>query len=152
MKKLIVLTAGLALLLSSCIETKPMLYNWGYKSSTKSASEYETLLYDNYHTQSPESVCALLCQYEYMVTHPGGQRGVVPPGICAEYGYLLLAPETSQAFESKATKRQRETMGASGDYGATFREKGMQMLQKEIELYPESSIFIQPLIKKFSQQ
>lgn len=151
MKKLFVLM-GLTLLIGSCVESKPMLYNWGSKSNSKNASEYESLLYNNYHTQSPESICALLCQYEYMVTHPGGQRGVVPPGICAEYGYLLLSPDTQTAFISHATKKQKEIIGTSGDYGMSFREKGMKMLQKEMELYPESTVFIQPLIKKFSQQ
>lgn len=151
MKKLLVLM-GMALLLSSCVETKPMLYNWGHKSYSKDASEYETLLYDNYHTQSPESVCALLCQYEYMVTHPGGQRGIAPPGICAEYGYLLLSPDTPATFLSHATKKQKEVFGTSGDYSVSFREKGLEMLQKEMDLYPESIIFIQPLVNKFSQQ
>ena len=107
MKKLLILI-GMTLALSSCIETKPMLYNWGYKNSSKNASEYETLLYDNYHSQTPESVCALLCQYEYMVTHPGGQRGVIPPGICAEYGYLLLSSGTAETFLNHATKKQKD--------------------------------------------
>ena len=149
MKKLIVLL-GLALALSSC-EVKSNLYNWGNKSSSNNATEYESSVYNYYHSQSPESLCALLCEYEYMVTHPGGERGVVPPGICAEYGYLLLSPDTPQIFSEHATKRQKESF-SSGDYSATFREKGMLMLQKEIELYPESAVFIQPLIKKFSQQ
>jgi len=149
MKKLIVLL-GLALALSSC-EVKSNLYNWGYKSSTNNATEYESSVYNYYHSQSPESLCALLYEYEYMVTHPGGERGVVPPGICAEYGYLLLSPDTPQIFSEHATRQQKERF-SSGDYSAIFREKGMLMLQKEIELYPESSVFIQPLIMKFSQQ
>ena len=149
MKQLIVLL-GLALALSSC-EVKSNLYNWGYKSSSNSATEYESSVYNYYHSQSPESLCALLCEYEYMVTHPGGERGVVPPGICAESGYLLLRPDTPQIFSQHATKRQKEHF-SSDDYNATFREKGMLMLQKEMELYPESAVFIQPLIKKFSQQ
>lgn len=149
MKKLLVII-GLAMLLCSCVETKPMLYNWGYKSSSNKASKYESLLYDNYHTQSPESVCALLVQYEYMVTHPGGQRNVVPPGICAEYAYLLLNPETPNIFLNHASKKQKEIFGAMSDYSAMFREKGLQLFQKEMELYPESSVFIEPLVRKFS--
>lgn len=151
MKKLFVLIV-IALLFSSCVESRPMLYNWGYKSQSQNATTYETLLYENYHKQSPESICTLLCQYETMVTNPGGLRKTVPPGICAEYGYLLLSPETAEAFSSSATKKQRETMGASSNYGASFREKGLQMLEMEMELYPESSVFIQPLIQKFRQQ
>ncbi len=107
MKKLFLLT-GLVLLICSCVETKPMLYNWGSKNHSKNASEYEVLLYGNYHKQSPESVCALLCQYEYMITHPGGQRGTIPPGICAEYGYLLLSPGTAETFFNHATKKNKK--------------------------------------------
>lgn len=150
-KRLLVLI-GMALVFCSCGEPRYMLYNWGKNSSSKNASEYEALLYDNYHTQSPESVCALICQYEYMVTHPGGLRKVVPPGICAEYGYLLLSPETPNTFLNHATRSQKETFGTAGDYGALFREKGLQMFQKEMELYPESTVFIEPLVKKLSQQ
>ena len=81
-------------------------------------------------------------------SNPGGERGVVPPGICAEYGYLLLNPDSQETFNEHATKKQKETMGSVG----SFREKGLKMLQLEIELYPESATFIAPLIKKFSQQ
>lgn len=151
MKKALVLI-GITLLLSSCVEQRHTLYNWGYRSSSKNATEYESLLYDNYHKQSPESVCALLCQYEYMVTNTGGLRNTIPPGICAEYGYLLLSRDTAETFNNSATKKQKETMGVSGDYAALFREKGLKMLRMEIALYPESSVFIQPLIQKFSQQ
>ena len=151
MKKMLVI-AGLALLLSSCAANKTTLYNWGSYRSSERASDYEVLMYDYYHTQSPSSVCALLCQYAYMVKHPGGTRGVIPPGICAEYGYLLLSPETPQIFLDNATKKQKETFGNLTDYGALFRERGLEMFQMEMELYPESSVFIAPLVKKFSQQ
>lgn len=146
-----IVVLGLSLLLGSCT-TKTYLYNWGSYRSSKGASDYEVTMYDYYHTQSPQSVCALLCQYEYMVKHPGGTRGVIPPGICAEYGYLLLQAETAATFLSHATKKQKETYGPMGDYGPLFREKGMEMLQREMELYPESSVFIEPLIQKFSHQ
>jgi hypothetical protein len=32
-----------------------------------------------------------------------------------------------------------------------MRRKGLEMLQKEMQLYPESSVFLEPIIKKFSQ-
>ncbi len=38
------------------------------------------------------------------------------------------------------------------DYSGMFREKGLEMLQKEMVLYPESTIFIEPLVNKLSQQ
>lgn len=151
MKKLIVV-AFLAILFSSCGPSKAMLYNWGKYKSTEKAYDYEVLMYDYYHTQSPSSVCALLCQYAYMVKNPGGARKVVPPGICAEYGYLLLSPDTPEIFLNHATKKQKETFGNLSDYGALFRERGLEMFQMEMELYPESAVFITPLVKKFSQQ
>lgn len=77
---------------------------------------------------------------------------MIPPGICAEYGYLLLSSGTADTFLNHATKKQKETFGTMSDYSTSFREKGIEMLQKEMELYPESSVFIQPLIQKFSQQ
>jgi len=50
---------------------------------------------------------------------------MVQPGICAEYGYLLI----------KQGKR----------------EEGLQLLKKEIELYPESKVFITRIIKQFEK-
>ena len=85
--------------------------------------------------------------YEDMVTYPGGTRRVPPPGICAEYGYMLLIPENAAIFAEHATAMQRRSF-ASTDYDAFFAEKGKEMLQKEIELYPESAKFIAPLIER----
>ena len=85
--------------------------------------------------------------YEDMVTYPGGTRRVPPPGICAEYGYMLLIPENAAIFAEHATAIQRRSF-ASTDYAAFFPEKGKEMLQKEIELYPESAKFIAPLIER----
>ena len=70
-----------------------------------------------------------------------------PPGICAEYGYMLLIPENATIFTEHATAMQRKTF-ASGDYASFFPEKGKELLQKEIELYPESAKFIAPLIER----
>ena len=82
-----------------------------------------------------------------MVTNPGGTRQVPPPGICAEYGYLLLQPETADTFMNNATSAQKKLF-LSQDYNALFLERGKEMLEKEIEYYPESAKFIRPLIKK----
>lgn len=121
------------------------LYYWG--STGEGTTLYEELAYRQYDKQTPESICALVCLYEEMVTHPGGTRQVPPPGICAEYGFLLLQPATAEYFAQHATKRQRKAFG-SGDFTASFQERGLEMLAKEIELYPESAKFIEPLLKK----
>ena len=84
-----------AALLSACGTTSD-LYSWGgYRNKT---SAYEDYAYQYYHRQTPESLCDLLACYEQMVSTPGGSRQVPPPGICAEYGYLLLLPETAVTF------------------------------------------------------
>lgn len=139
------------LTLSSCGTVR--LYDWGgYRDvMKKDVTKYEDLIYKNYHNQTPESICDLLCLYDKMVTNPGGDRGIVPPGIYAEYGYLLLMPETSSIFDQYATTRQKKALGMS-DYSTTFYEKGILMLKKEVELYPEAAKFIEPLIKKLSKK
>ena len=85
--------------------------------------------------------------YEDIGSNPGGTRRMPPPGICAEYGYMLLIPENAAIFAENATAMQRRTF-TSGDYASFFPEKGKEMLQKEIELYPESVKFIAPLIER----
>lgn len=143
MKHLRLLLVAIAFCLTSCTTTQS-LYYWGGTSGD--ATKYEALAYKNYDAQSPESICELVCLYEDMVTHPGGTRKVVPPGICAEYGYLLLQPSTVEAFDKHATKKQRKMM-ASVD----FAQRGAEMLRKEMELYPESVKFIEPLLKRLQK-
>lgn len=120
------------------------LYYWG--STGGGTTLYEKLAYQQYDKQTPEAVCALVCLYEDMVSHPGGTRQVPPPGICAEYGFLLLQPSTVEYFSQHASKRQRKLFNS--DVAASFHERGLEMLAKEIELYPESAKFIKPLLKK----
>lgn len=133
---------------ASC-STNTVLYNWGgrYNSET---SRYEHCAYNYYEKQSPQSVCELVCIYASMVENPGGVKKQVPPGIYAEYGYLLLQPETAKAFEEHATNRQRNVFGFS-DYGTSFHDLGLAMLRKEIEIYPESAKFLGPLVKKLER-
>jgi hypothetical protein len=146
MKKLIFVFFAV-LLLSSCA-TSNALYNWGGVSGGTTA--YEKLAYQSYDKQTPKSLCNLLIIYESMVTHPGGSRQVPPPGICAEYGYLLLQPETATTFMNNASASQKQVF-ASTDYDVLFRERGEEMLKKEIEYYPESARFIEPLIKRLAR-
>ena len=143
MKKIFIL-AFVALCLTSCALTSS-LYYWG--GTQNGATTYENLTYKNYDKQTPESVCNLICMYEDIVTNPGGERKMPPPGICAEYGYMLLIPENAKIFELYATSVQKRTF-ASTEYATFFPEKGKQLLLKEIEFYPESAKFITPLIER----
>ena len=145
MRKLFVLGVA-CLILSSCATTS--LYYWG--GYANGATTYEHLAYKSYDKQTPESICKLIVAYEDMVKNPGGTRQIPPPGICAEYGYLLLQPETAEAFAGAATPAQKKFFEES-DYNTLFRQRGEEMLQKEIELYPESAPFIAPLVKRFTE-
>lgn len=143
MKKLFVLTL-VTFCLTSCGLTSS-LYYWG--GVQNGATTYENLAYKNYDKQTPESLCKLICMYEDIVSNPGGIRKMPPPGICAEYGYMLLIPENANIFAEYATSMQKRTF-SSTDYAAFFPERGKEMMQKEIELYPESAKFIAPLIER----
>ena len=143
MKKIIFLSL-VTLCLSSC-GLSSSLYYWG--GTQNGATAYENLAYKNYSKHTPESICKLICMYEEIVTYPGGSRQVPPPGICAEYGYLLLQPENAETFAKYATSGQKSNF-SSADYAALFPEKGKEMMFKEIELYPESAKFITPLIER----
>lgn len=140
MRKLL-FPALLLVLTASC--SAPRLYYWG---SNGTPTKYEQLAYLQSEKQTPKSICDLVCLYEDMVSHPGGTRKTPPPGICAEYGYLLLQPSTAEYFAQYATSRQRKLFGS--DIAASFLERGLEMLAKEMELYPESAKFIAPLLKK----
>ena len=69
-----------------------------------------------------EDTANLLKVYEeIMANETKGSRGIPPPGICADYGYFLMS---------------------NGEF-----EKGKELLNKEISLYPESKIFIERILK-----
>lgn len=121
------------------------MYYWGGNQNGTTA--YENLTYLSYDKQTPESTCRLICVYEDMVTNPAGTRKMPPPGICAEYGYLLLLPETPSIFHEAATNAQKRVF-QSTDYAELFRERGLKMLEMEMSYYPESIIFIKPLYER----
>lgn len=148
MKRLLILLAA-CLLLASCGTTASSLYYWG--GNVNDATTYEHLTYKTYSKQTPEIICKLIIAYEDMVSHPTGSRQVPPPGICAEYGYLLLQPETADIFARTATPAQKKVFEDRSDYDVFFRRKGEKMLEREIELYPESVRFISPLLKKLTE-
>lgn len=142
--KHILTLALVSFILASC-GMSSSLYYWG--GLQNGATTYENLTYRNYDRQTPESICKLICLYEEIVTHPGGVRQMPPPGICAEYGYMLLIPDNASIFAQYATAAQRKSF-TTADYASFFPQKGKELLEKEIELYPESAKFIAPLIER----
>ena len=146
MRKILVILVSV-ISLSSCAPTR--LYYWG--EMNKGATKYEQLAYNHYNSQTPESICELVALYEDMVNNPGGIRNVVPPGIYAEYGFLLLQVQTIESFEKHATRRQRKLFNTD-NYTTLFHEKGIEMLEKEMELYPESRAFISPILNRVTNE
>jgi hypothetical protein len=110
MRKNIIIITFIALL-ASCTSQKP-LYSWG---------NYETTSYNYLKNSDEKSTQELIENYQKIIETQKGTRGVVPPGVCADYGFLLLQ-------EGKT-------------------EEGKKMLMKEIALYPESRIFIDRILK-----
>ena len=142
LKKLVLFLAA-GLLLTACGPTAQILYNWGGES--EGVTKYERLSYRSSAKQSPESVCSLLVLYEQMVSHPGGLRQVPPPGICAEYAWLLAQPETAIAFTEHATAKQKTALGFTE---AQFQQRSRDLFEMEMRLYPESVKFIKPLAER----
>lgn len=133
-----------ALFLASC-SGPSSLYYWG--GERDNASRYEVMAYGMYKNQTPEAMCDMICVFEDMVSNPGGTRQIPPPGICAEYAYYLSLPETAEVFASTASKRQKQLFDRS-DFGSFFPEYAKQLLERELALYPESAVFVKPLMEK----
>lgn len=145
MKRAAIAAAAATLLLSACSPTRT-LYYWG--GTQNGTTAYENLAYQDYKTKTPAAVCKLICVYQDIVTNPVGTRKMPPPGICAEYGYLLLQPGIAETFTKNASFSQKRLFGKANDYEMMFAELGAEMLRKEMEYYPESEAFIAPLLKR----
>lgn len=115
MKKLFVAVIA-ALALVSCGTVQPDLYSW-YDS--------EDATYQYTKRASEEKLNAAMVQYKKVITMQKGARKVVPPGVNAEYGYLLV----------KAGQKQ----------------EGITLLKEEVALYPESEKFISRIIKQLEK-
>ncbi|MBM3418688.1 MAG: DUF4810 domain-containing protein [Bacteroidetes bacterium] len=96
---------------TSCVSKKD-LYFW---------DKYDVSSYLYLKNNNEQSAQELIATYESIIVKQNEIRKVVPPGIYADYGFILMQ---------------------NGKV-----EKGNLMLQKEIELYPESKIFIDRIIK-----
>ena len=100
---------------SSCSAPKD-LYSW---------YNYEDATYTYSKKRTDELQAKVLKQYEKIVSKQKGIRKTVPPGLYAEYGYLL--------------------------YSTGKQEEGLNCLKKEIELYPESEVYISRIIKQLEK-
>ena len=110
MKKLLIFSISV-ILLASCTYTKP-LYSW---------NNYDVSSYNFLKNNDEKSSQELIKSYETIIAKQKGSRQVVPPGIYADYGFMLMQ---------------------SGK-----NEEGNAMIEKEMALYPESKIFIDRIIK-----
>lgn len=142
MKK-VVLSLFVAIFATSCGPTS--LYYWG--GSMQGATAYEALSYRRTDKEDPKVICQVIEMYENLLAYPGGMRQVPPPGICAEYAYMLLQPDIIETFYNNASKMQISSFEKS-EYGSDPRTKAIKLFEKEIELYPESMQFVSPLLKR----
>jgi len=112
MRKIIYL-AVVVFAFSSCA-TQTQLYNW---------KGYDDAVYAYTKTTDEKSIDNLMAVYVKLIDNSGGSRKVPPPGVCADYGYLLL--QSGKVDEGKA------------------------LLVKETTLYPESKKFIDRILARF---
>ena len=115
MKKVFV-AAVAVLTLASCGTVQPDLYSW-YDS--------EDATYQYTKRASEEKLAEAMAQYKKVISTQKGARGVVLPGVNAEYGYLLVK--------------------------AGQKEEGLTLLKQEVALYPESEKFISRIIKQLQK-
>ncbi|MFA6779880.1 MAG: DUF4810 domain-containing protein [Paludibacteraceae bacterium] len=87
--------------------------------------KYENRVYDYYTDPTEENKEKLMQTLEKIIAKQKGTRGTVPPGIYSEYGMLLV---------------QKGRV-----------EEGKAMLNKEIELYPESKEFVLVILKSIEK-
>ncbi len=101
--------------LASC-QTQKSLYSW--YDSEDATYQYTKRLTD-------EKLEKAMVQYEKVITKQKGTRKVVPPGVNAEYGFLL--------------------------YKAGKKTEGLELLRAEIKAYPESEKFISRIINQLEK-
>jgi hypothetical protein len=109
MKKVLAITA-VALLLGSC--APQAIYNW---------SGYDNAVYSYTKANDEKSLQELVVVYQKLIKNPGSSNRPAP-GICADYGYLLLK---------------------KGEVA-----KGKELLKQEVAFYPESAVFVERIIKR----
>jgi hypothetical protein len=101
----------LSIAVSSCGPSKE-LYSWG---------KYEQASYNYLKKADEKSTELIIKEYKSVINKQKGTRKMIPPGMHADYGFLLI---------------QKGNMA-----------DGIANLKKEINLYPESKIFIDRILK-----
>jgi hypothetical protein len=114
MRKLFI--AAICVIAFTSCATQKSLYTW-YDS--------EDATYKYTKRGTDELLTKAMAQYEKVISKQKGIRKVVPPGVNAEYGYLL--------------------------YKAGKKEEGLALLKAEIKAYPESETFISRIIKQLEK-
>lgn len=109
---------GILLFLCSIMacSTTDKLYTW---------KNYDLTSYNYLKNADENSIQELKETYEKIIKEQKGTRKMPPPGIYADYGFLLIQ---------------------EGEV-----DKGSELLRKEIELYPESKIFITRILEKIEK-
>ena len=115
MKKVLAITIIGMLCFTSCTTPK-QLYTW---------DKYYITSYNYLKNSDEKAAQELIKTYQNIINKQKGSRQTVPPGIYADYGFLLLQAE-----------RVKE---------------GKKMLQMEIALYPESAVFISRILKMLEE-
>lgn len=142
--KLLVIASFLLVMFSSCATTS-FNYYWGPVSDN--VTGYEKATYNYYKYQSPESVCKLIETYQDIIVRCETNDKMIPPGVCAEFGYILMNPDNEEYFNEHATKSQKRLLE-----GIIFLEYGKEMLEREIALYPEARHFLEPIIRRITNE
>lgn len=114
-KKLLFIGLTATLFLTSC-STPNALYSW---------ENYDDVSYIYLKNGDEKSTEQLIKTYQQLIKKQKGIRKTVPPGIYADYGFILL--QTGKVEDGKA------------------------MLEEEITLYPESKVFIDHILNMFEK-
>lgn len=115
MKKHHYLIFAILLALASC--SPKGLYTW---------SNYDDTSYNYLKNRDDKSMKELIESYQKIISRQHGTRNTVPPGIYADYGFILIQ-------SGKA-------------------EEGVKMLKMEVSLYPESAKFVNNIIKIYENE
>ena len=115
MMRNLLIVGFIAFLLSSC-STNENLYSW---------YNYDNITYEYNKKRTDNLQVKMLEEYEKIIQKQKGSRGAVPPGLYAEYGYML--------------------------YKSGKQKEGLGFMRHEIKLYPESEIYISRIIKQLEK-
>jgi len=116
MKRAIAFVVFALAIAPGCAPTATTFY-WG---------DYSSTLYDLKKNPGDKTLDAHTKQLLLIIAESGKRNKPVPPGVYAEYGYILLKG------------------GKEAD--------GMEYLDKEAALYPESVVFVQRIKSEYSRR